>query len=117
MIAISGVAFDITRTMSTFRSGAKALETIWDILEPTIAGIVSTLPTYKTLLGRSKRKTPALENLGPSKATFWKNRCNHDTETGTSGELGSNLKTGLKAVSTNKSAESSRICLQSIDVV
>lgn len=56
LIAITDVIFDITRTVYTVHGGAVALDTIWDILEPTVAVIISTLPTYKALLGTSKKR-------------------------------------------------------------
>ena len=72
LIAITDVVFDITRTVYTVDGGAVALDTIWDILEPTIAVIVSSLPTYKALLNNtSKRKTTSYQNLVNDGATKW----------------------------------------------
>ena len=104
-IAITGIAFDIARTISTFHSGPQAFNTIWDILEPTIAVIVSTLPTYKALLGRSKRKIPAYENLGSSRNILWNSGHNHGTEAARSIELVPNSENGLKDVSMSNSCE------------
>ena len=66
-IAISDVIFDITRTIYSVKGGAFALDTVWDILEPTVAVIVSTLPSYKALLGiAKKKKTTSYQNLNHS---------------------------------------------------
>lgn len=50
LIAITDVIFDITRTVYTVDSGFVAYDKVWDILEPSIAVIISSLPTYKALL-------------------------------------------------------------------
>ena len=66
-IAITDVIFDITRTIYSVDGGALALNTVWDILESTIAVIVSSLPTYKALFGVAKRKkTPSYQELNHS---------------------------------------------------
>ena len=53
LIAITDVIFDITRTAYT--GGEIAVDAIWDVLEATIAVIVSSLPTYKALLGGGQK--------------------------------------------------------------
>ena len=64
LIAIADVVLDIIRTVYTVNMGAVALDTIWDILEPTIAVIVSSLPTYKALTGiAQKKKNNSCQNL------------------------------------------------------
>lgn len=64
LIALIDVAFDIARTVYTVDGGAVALDTLWDILEPAIAVMISALLTYKALLGRSERKKSiSYENL------------------------------------------------------
>ena len=69
MIAITDVIFDIIRTVYTVNGGTVAPNTIWDIIEPTIAVIVSSLPTYKALLGpTTKRKNTSYQNLAHSGA-------------------------------------------------
>ena len=73
MIAITDVIFDIIRTVYTVNGGSVAPNTIWDIIEPTIAVIVSSLPTYKALLGPTKkRKNRSYQNLAHSGAVIWK---------------------------------------------
>ena len=52
-IAMSDVIFDVFRTVYT-GGEVNNYYNIWDILEPTIAVIVSSLPTYKALLGGAK---------------------------------------------------------------
>ncbi|KAL8792373.1 MAG: hypothetical protein Q9195_005076, partial [Heterodermia aff. obscurata] len=72
LVAITDVIFDITRTFYTVHGGAVALDTIWDILEPTIALIISSLPTYKALLGsRTKSKNTSYQNLASGVAKKW----------------------------------------------
>lgn len=72
LIAITDVIFDISRTVYTVHGGAVALDTIWDILEPTIAVIVSSLPTYKALLRSAKReRNTRYQNLGHSGGIVW----------------------------------------------
>ena len=89
LIAITDVVFDITRTVYTVNGGAVALDTIWDILEPTIAVIVSSLPTYKALLGIVKKpKSTSYQDLGHSGGTTWHSSHSHDTDALTGVELG-----------------------------
>lgn len=89
LIAITDVAFDIARTVYTVNGGAVALDTIWDILEPTIAVIVSSLPTYKALLGiAKKKKSTSYQNLGHSGGTAWHSSHSHETDTSNGVELG-----------------------------
>ena len=72
LIAIIDVIFDITRTVYTVQGVAVTLN--WDILEPTIALIISSLPTYKALLSSStKRKTTSYQNLASGVAKQWSN--------------------------------------------
>ena len=49
--------FDITRTLYTVHGGAVAEDTIWDILEPTIAVMVSSLPPYRSVLANMTAKS------------------------------------------------------------
>ena len=78
LIAITDVVFDITRTVYTVDGGAVALDTIWDILEPTIAVIISALPTYKALLGPAKRKkNTSYQNLAYNKPLPWNSSASH----------------------------------------
>ncbi len=89
LIAITDVAFDITRTIYTVNGGAVALDTIWDILEPTIAVIVSSLPTYKALLGIAKKdKSTSYQNLGHSGGATWHSSHSHNTDAANDVELG-----------------------------
>lgn len=65
LLAVVDIIFDITRTIYTVDGGAVTLYPIWDILEPTIAVIVSSLPTYKALSRVSrKKKHSSCQNLG-----------------------------------------------------
>ena len=71
LIAITDLIFDILRTLYT-GGGVNNFHTIWDILEPTIAVIVSSLPTYKALLGGAKKKrNTRYQNLGRSGGDVW----------------------------------------------
>lgn len=59
-LAILVVIFDITRTVFSVisaRGGAAGAGTVlWDILEATVAVIVSCLPTYGTIFTQKKQK-------------------------------------------------------------
>lgn len=59
-LAILVVIFDILRTVfsaKSARGGAVGASTaLWDILEITIAVIVSCLPTYRTILAQKKKR-------------------------------------------------------------
>lgn len=90
LIAITDVAFDITRTVYTVNGGAVALDTIWDILEPTIAVIVSSLPTYKALLGiaKTKNRGAPYQNLGRGEGDTWRSGHNQETDVSNVVELG-----------------------------
>ena len=82
LIAITDLIFDVFRTLYT-GGEVNTFHTIWDILEPTIAVIVSSLPTYKALLGgaRKERITP-YQNLGRSGGVVWHiNSSNNANET------------------------------------
>ena len=71
LIAMSDVIFDVFRTVYT-GAEVKKYYTIWDILEPTIAVIVSSLPTYKALLrGAKKARNTRYQNLGHSGRVGW----------------------------------------------
>ena len=50
------IIFDVLRTIYTVNGGAFALNTLWDILEPTIAVIISCLPTYASLFKPTQSK-------------------------------------------------------------
>lgn len=47
LLALVDITFDIVRIIYT----VKGQSIVWDILEPTIAVIISCLPTYRSLLG------------------------------------------------------------------
>ena len=66
LIAMSDVIFDVVRTV--YSGGlVNNYYTIWNILEPTIAVIVSSLPTYKALLGGAKTaRNTRYQHLGHS---------------------------------------------------
>lgn len=61
-LATIDVIFDILRTIYSTRGAGW---TIWDMLEPTIAVIVSSLPTYRALFG-TERKRSTDKNLVPN---------------------------------------------------
>ena len=71
LIAMSDVIFDVVRTVYTgglVNSYYTIWDySIWDILEPTIAVIVSSLPIYKALLGGAKTaRNTRYQHLGHS---------------------------------------------------
>ncbi|MCJ1383475.1 hypothetical protein MMC17_006589 [Xylographa soralifera] len=55
LIAFIDILFDILRTIYTVNGGAVGLDTTFDILEPSIAVIISTLPTYRALFMTRRR--------------------------------------------------------------
>ena len=72
LIAMSDVIFDVVRTLCTVGEVNNKYYTIWDILEPTIAVIVSSLPTYSALLeGAKKARNSRYQNLGQSGRVLW----------------------------------------------
>ena len=89
LVAITDVIFDITRTFYTVDATGVALDTTWDILETTIAVIVSSLPTYGTLLGPTKkRKNRRYQNLDHSRAVIGKSSPRHNAQESNDIELG-----------------------------
>ncbi|KUJ16890.1 uncharacterized protein LY89DRAFT_707319 [Mollisia scopiformis] len=68
LLAFTDVIFDILRTLYTLRGGAVSIDILWDILELTIAIIISALPTYRSLLPGSSHKVSTsykdLDNTG-----------------------------------------------------
>lgn len=98
LIAITDVIFDITRTVYTVHGGAVALDTIWDILEPTIAVIVSALPIYKALLGGAKKKrNTRYQNLGHSGGDVWHSKSSNNANEANSIELSKTSGRGPEA--------------------
>ena len=66
-LAVIDVIFDILRTIDTKHGAAL---TVWDLLEPTTAVIISSLPTYRALFKMSrKRSTDAYKTLAPTGKT------------------------------------------------
>ncbi|TVY71495.1 Satratoxin biosynthesis SC1 cluster protein [Lachnellula suecica] len=61
-LGLADTVFDIVRTVYTVNGGAVALDTVWDILEPAIAVIASSLPTYRGLV--SPPKKPSYNHTG-----------------------------------------------------
>ena len=60
-LATIDVVFDIVRTVNTVKRGPL---TIWDVLEPTTAVIISCLPTYRALFKTSRKQSDdAYRNL------------------------------------------------------
>ena len=65
-IAMSDVIFDVFRTIYSGEE-VNNNHAIWAILEPTIAVILSSLPTYKALLGGAeKARSTRYQNLDRS---------------------------------------------------
>ena len=90
LVATSDIIIDIIRTVYSINGRPVALNAMWDILEPSIAVIVSALPTYKALLGNSNRRkeTSSYQNLKDFKGTSGSNALNHQADTVNDIELG-----------------------------
>ena len=69
LIAFIDILFDILRTIYTVNGGAVGLDTAFDILEPTIAVIISTLPTYRALFMTSRRRVGTGSSFGNLKTS------------------------------------------------
>ena len=118
LIAITDVIFDITRTVYTVNIKAVALDTIWDILESTIAVIVSSLPTYKALLGPTKkRKNTWYQNLDHSGTVIVKSSPGHNAEESNDIELGNDSGKASKEGWENVSSEDSGGAADTTNVV
>ena len=122
LIAITDVIFDITRTIytinDTFKAKAVALDTIWDILESTIAVIVSSLPTYKALLGPTKkRKNTRYQNLDHSGVVIGKSSPSHNAKESNDLELGINSGKASEKGWENGSSEDSGDAVDTTNVV
>ena len=118
LIAITDVIFDITRTVYTINIKAVGLDTTWDILESTIAVIVSCLPTYKALLGPTKKwKTTRYQNLDHSGAVIGKSSRRHNAEESNDVELGISSGEASREGWTNVSSEVSRDAVDTTSVV
>ncbi|KAL8787522.1 MAG: hypothetical protein Q9213_002180 [Squamulea squamosa] len=108
LIAIIDVIFDITRTIYTVDGGAVALDTIWDILEPTIAVIVSSLPTYKALFGTTRKKQDSVyDALGHRPNGNGNTRDTHDKDQSRGIRLSTVSTQGPKEVRTDQSVNRS----------
>lgn len=75
------IVLDILRIALGDGGGIISLASLWDVLEPSIAVIVSTLPTYRSLLpsaGKSARQKASSYEFDTSAASEsqnrWKNR-------------------------------------------
>ena len=81
-IAMSDVIFDVFRTVYTGGPVNRHF-TVCDVLEPTIAVIVSSLPTYKALLGgANKARNTRYQNLVHNERVGWHiNSSNNATAT------------------------------------
>lgn len=62
-LALAIVALDILRIALGDGGGIVSLASLWDVLEPSVAVIVSTLPTYRALL-------PSGEKLAKKVTTY-----------------------------------------------
>lgn len=63
-MAIIVIIFDILRAVYALEIGVVALDSIWNILEPSIAVMVSALPIYRALFTtRRKRDKTSYTNL------------------------------------------------------
>lgn len=66
LVALVDIAFDIFRTIYSL-SGVAGLDIMGDILEATIAVIISCLPTYRALFSHPRpRKQTMNENFEPA---------------------------------------------------
>ena len=118
LIAITDVIFDITRTVYTINIKAVALDTTWDILESTIAVIVSSLPTYKALLGPTKKwKNTRYQNLDHSGTVIGKSLRRPNTEESNDVELSISPGKASKKGWTNVSSEVSRDAVDTTNVM
>ena len=83
LVATSDVIIDIIRTIYSINGGPVAFNAIWDILEPSIAVIVSALPTYKAVLGSSRKQKGTLmyANMKDSKSTVKDDTRTQETDT------------------------------------
>lgn len=118
LIAITDVIFDITRTVYTVR--VRTSNTIWDIIEPAIAVIVSALPTYKALLGNSTKKkkwTPSYENLKDSRGATRHDIRNGDVDPTAGIELGTEIAKVSRNPSIDGSVSSPRFGLYTANTV
>ncbi|MCJ1286824.1 hypothetical protein MMC26_006170 [Xylographa opegraphella] len=68
LIAFIDILFDILRTIYTVNGAAVGLDTTFDILEPSIAVIISTLPTYRALF-MTRRRTEVGSSFGNMKTS------------------------------------------------
>ena len=66
LIATIGIIFDIIRIAIGDGGGALSLAALWNVLEPTIAVIVSTLPSYRALLVSPKSRSSSGRASGRS---------------------------------------------------
>ena len=119
LIAITDVIFDITRTVYTVNREIVTLHTIWDIIEPTTAVIVSALPTYKALLGNSKKKkwTPSYRNLKDSGGATKHDTRNGDVDPTAGIELGTEIAKSSRNPSIDGSVPSPRFGLDTANTV
>ena len=116
LIAMSDVIFDVFRTVYT-GGEANNYYTIWDILEPPIAVILSSLPTYKALLGGAKKaRTTRYQNLSHSGSVVWHINSSNNSN-GTKGvELG-NMFTRVPKTWPNYPLQRSTDTLKTTDIV
>ena len=54
MLGFVIIAFDITRICVSAGGGNESLGALWDVVEPAVAVIVATLPTYRAFFVSSK---------------------------------------------------------------
>ena len=118
LVAITDVIFDITRTFYTVDATGVALDTTWDILETTIAVIVSSLPTYGTLLGPTKkRKNRWYQNLDHSRGVIGKSSPRHNAQESNDIELGIRFGKASTKGRENDSSEDSGDAVGTTNVV
>ena len=95
-VGIITIVFDIVRTVETMTNTSLGSTALWTNLESTVAIMVSCMPSYRALLGGSRRVTG---NSRPRKQ-----RTSLRAESG-SGEISSNRLTSLKI--TDRSSDDS----------
>ena len=64
-LAVVDMALDVARTMSSLDPNDIAMNTLWNLLEPTIGVMICALPTYRALLrGRAGRRRHPRQSTG-----------------------------------------------------
>lgn len=114
-IAITDVIIDVIRTVYSINIKAVGLDTTCDILESTIAVIVSSLPTYKALLGSTKKwKKTRYQHMDHSGVVIGKRSRRHNAEESNDVKLGIISGEASERGWTNVSSEVSRDAVSNV---